>query len=264
MGSGNDEHPPRNAEWHRGLDTRLLHGAEPPDTRLLHGAEPPAAESVEQYLWLHEHIERLRDDKRPTPAGELAPEEVRAYQIAALLRAAALGAAIPDPTFVASLHLRLREELAAGAESLITRPSAVDTQSPVQAIGPRGAVSRRALIGAGIGAAAVGLAAGAVFVRANESAPSTQPSVALVPRGSGVWVAVAAVQDIPLGGVKRFTTEAIVGFVRQTLSGFSALSGVCTHMGCLLQWNGPARTFDCPCHGGRFAEDGNAASTSPV
>jgi hypothetical protein len=79
MGSGNDEHPPRNAEWHRGLDTRLLHGA-----------EPPAAESVEQYLWLHEHIERLRDDKRPTPAGELAPEEVRAYQIAALLRAAAL------------------------------------------------------------------------------------------------------------------------------------------------------------------------------
>src|SRR5262249_61452567 len=40
------------------------------------------------------------------------------------------------------------------------------------------------------------------------------------------------------------------------------LSGICTHMGCLLNWNGAARTYDCPCHGGRFAENGDAVPSS--
>jgi Rieske Fe-S protein len=35
-------------------------------------------------------------------------------------------------------------------------------------------------------------------------------------------------------------------------------------MGCLLQWNGTDRTFDCPCHGGRFTEEGASAPSSPV
>jgi glycine/D-amino acid oxidase-like deaminating enzyme/nitrite reductase/ring-hydroxylating ferredoxin subunit len=34
------------------------------------------------------------------------------------------------------------------------------------------------------------------------------------------------------------------------------LSPVCPHMGCDVRWNNAERSWDCPCHGSRFAPDG--------
>jgi Rieske Fe-S protein len=35
------------------------------------------------------------------------------------------------------------------------------------------------------------------------------------------------------------------------------LSAVCTHLGCLVSFNPAERSWDCPCHGSRFATDGS-------
>ena len=43
---------------------------------------------------------------------------------------------------------------------------------------------------------------------------------------------------------------------RDPSGGLHAVSAVCTHVGCLVKFNHAERTWDCPCHGSRFAIDG--------
>ncbi len=218
-----------------------------------HEHEARPTEPMEPYVRLHAHIEALLANRRPPHPGPLAPDEVEAYQMAALFRAAAPGADQPDPAFAARLRAQLQQ--AESAASVQGRSSARS----------RGGFSRRGMLAGGLGAAAA-LVAGAVIGAevTRTSPPPTAGTPPLVRDGQGQWVAVADPAAIPLGAVKWFATASIVGYVRHSADGFSALSGVCTHMGCLLQWNGGDRTFDCPCHGGRFTEDGQSAPASPV
>ena len=54
---------------------------------------------------------------------------------------------------------------------------------------------------------------------------------------------------------------------RDEAGALSAVSCICTHMGCTVGWNGLEKTWDCPCHGSRFAADGavlNGPAVKPL
>lgn len=48
-----------------------------------------------------------------------------------------------------------------------------------------------------------------------------------------------------------------VAAYRDDDGGLHAVSAVCTHMGCVVDWNAGERTWDCACHGSRFDLDGH-------
>jgi Rieske Fe-S protein len=177
------------------------------------------------------------------PAGRLEPDEAEALKAAIELRAGRPGADLPREEFLSSLRRRLAEETA-----------------PVPAAAARSSssLSRRAVLAGAGGAVAAGVV-GAVAERALR--PSPRPAAAatgeIVP-ADGQWVAVASAQEVADGRVKRFATASTVGFVTERDDGtVSAVSGACTHQGCLLRLNEAAGRLDCPCHRTAFGVHGD-------
>jgi nitrite reductase/ring-hydroxylating ferredoxin subunit len=170
-----------------------------------------------------------------SPRGLRSSEEDAKVLAAAIeFRSASPGAGLPDPQFVESLHQRLARE----------------TQGEVQR-SPR--LSRRTLLASG-GLAAATAAAG-LLVGERLTGPSTAQRD-LLPVGAS-WTAVALVADLPEGMTRSFDTGSVRGFVVNRGGKITALSGVCTHLGCLLQLNAAARRLDCPCHNAAFGLDGS-------
>jgi nucleotide-binding universal stress UspA family protein/nitrite reductase/ring-hydroxylating ferredoxin subunit len=58
-----------------------------------------------------------------------------------------------------------------------------------------------------------------------------------------------------LGGVVRAGGKQVAVYIDPDGTR-RAFNPRCTHMGCTVGWNGAELTWDCPCHGSRFATDG--------
>lgn len=55
-----------------------------------------------------------------------------------------------------------------------------------------------------------------------------------------------------------------VAVYRDEQGALHALSPVCTHLACDVAWNRAEKTWDCPCHGSRFAPDGTVVNGPAV
>jgi nitrite reductase/ring-hydroxylating ferredoxin subunit len=180
-------------------------------------------------------VDDLIHDRSPRRLRGADAEDAEALAAAIVLRSATPGWGMPDPHFVEQLHRRTAQE----------------TQGEVL---PRARLSRRRLLATG-GAAAAAAATGIVV--GDRLRPSTTFDRNLVADGAS-WVDVAAVADIPVGTVRRFSTVAFEGFVvnRDGIT-IEALSASCTHLGCILRFNPDTASLDCPCHRATFALDGS-------
>lgn len=70
-----------------------------------------------------------------------------------------------------------------------------------------------------------------------------------VPLGEG--------QVVEIGGEKVAVYRGQDGVVH-------TVSPVCTHLACIVHWNTAEKTWDCPCHGGRYTPDGQVIEGPPI
>ncbi len=52
-------------------------------------------------------------------------------------------------------------------------------------------------------------------------------------------------------------------FIDKQGDGLTAMSAVCSHLGCLVKWESNTNHFKCPCHGGTYDRAGNVVSGPP-
>jgi cytochrome b6-f complex iron-sulfur subunit len=81
-------------------------------------------------------------------------------------------------------------------------------------------------------------------------------------QATGENVSIAGkVTDFKVGEVIPFRKEKT--FIIRTEGGFMAISAVCTHLNCIVNWNQILKRFECPCHGAKFNQMGEVLEGPP-
>ena len=194
---------------------------------------------------LRRYVDDLLGGRRPRPF-RADDDEAADIRTAIALRAARPGSGAPSEEFVTGLHRRLAAEFVTdtGADPAVQR---------------RGATRRRVVqltSATAAAAAAAGVAGGVALDRALTGAPTVVAGGATLSPNTGTWRTVAATADLTDGAVCAFDLGSVNGFVERTGGRLRAVSGVCTHLGCRLMLDGPARELTCPCHNAAFALTG--------
>lgn len=71
--------------------------------------------------------------------------------------------------------------------------------------------------------------------------------------------------DVQPGEGKLITLKGEkVGVYKDEAGKITAVSATCPHLGCIVNWNSAEKSWDCPCHGGRFTYGGKVIQSPPV
>jgi cytochrome b6-f complex iron-sulfur subunit len=68
---------------------------------------------------------------------------------------------------------------------------------------------------------------------------------------------IGRVSDLPATGSAPLNYPKVKLWLSNTEKGVMAIYKVCTHLGCLYNWNEQEGKFACPCHGSQFDTDGS-------
>lgn len=167
------------------------------------------------------------------------PEEAEAMGAAAGLVAARAGADLPDKTALDRIHRRLSERLdeSPGVDTRFTRRVWLRT------------------LGTAAAAVVAGVALDEILVQQGATSPVATGPTVLTPDG-GQWRTVAAVTQLPEGHAMPVSTGSIDAIVVNDGGQISAVSGICTHLGCRLQPDDADKRLSCPCHQTSFSWSG--------
>jgi cytochrome b6-f complex iron-sulfur subunit len=81
--------------------------------------------------------------------------------------------------------------------------------------------------------------------------------------GPGATVTIDT-KDVPVGNAKDLVLNDLpIIVINRPEKGYIALSRVCTHLGCLVEYQKGTEVLLCPCHAGKFDLDGKVISGPP-
>ncbi len=79
----------------------------------------------------------------------------------------------------------------------------------------------------------------------------------------GGKILVGTTAEIPAGAGKVVAMGSKPAIVVSTDQGVNAFSAICTHLGCVVNWNDMIGAIHCPCHDGRFNPTTGAVMSGP-
>lgn len=69
--------------------------------------------------------------------------------------------------------------------------------------------------------------------------------------------------ELPVWGSKKVILAGSALIILRTATGYKAFSAICTHLGCIVDWEGAKREIVCPCHAGVFDSEGRNVAGPP-
>lgn len=202
--------------------------------------ERRAAEALERYVL------QLLENRAPEIPPELDRDQLTAYMMAAELSGELNLAGQPSPDVIARVQTRLSHVLA-HPERIRGEAAAAEHR-----------LSRRHALVAAAGAAGV-----LVGVALDQSIPGLQEPQPNLVGPNGRWYDIAAADELTPGSVQRFSAGGVDGYLIKEGVSVYAVSAICTHMGCHINWHDGHARFECLCHGAAFGKDGRVVAGIP-